>query len=299
VPEVVDLIEIEGAPTYPVRGNMYMLTVAQQDLNIYEVAAGMADPTVDVIERVRVRPIGVSPEEYQRIAHRNMEEAKNTAIVVALSRLGYEVTYTGDGVEVATILEGTPAVDVLQVGDVIVAVDGSPVSIERDAITLIQSRQIGDTITLTVLRNGEKLDVEVTLIEHVEQKGRPMVGFGAVTHNLTYEFPIEVDIDSTNIGGPSAGFMYALTLMNLLTPEDLTKGHRIAGTGTIASDGTVGPIGGIRQKIEAAEAAGAEYVFVPADNWDEALTGTYDRIELVKVATLDDALEFLAQLAEA
>lgn len=296
VPEVVSLVEIEGAPTYPVKGNMYMLTVFQQDLNLYEVAAGMADPTVEVIERTAVRPVGQSPEEYQRIAHRNMEESKQTAIYVALTRLGYDVTYTGDGVEVATILEGTPAAEALQVGDVIVAIDGEPVSIERDAITRIQSHQIGDTITLTVLRNGEKLDVPVTLVEHTQQKGRPMVGFGAVTHNLTYQFPIQVSIDSTNVGGPSAGMMYTLTVMNLLTPDDLTKGHLIAGTGTIASDGTVGPIGGVKQKVEAAEAAGAEYVLVPEENYEEALGAIYERVQIVSVHTIDDAIAFLDSL---
>jgi len=298
VPEVISLITVEGAPTYPVQGNLYMLTVSQQDINAYELLAAWADPTVDVLDRAAVRPVGQSPEEYQRVAQHDMLESKNTAILVALNHLGYDVTYIGDGVEVATILEGTPADGALELGDVITAIDGDRVSLARDAVTLITSHGIGDTITVTLDRGGQTLDVPITLVEHTQEKGRPMVGFGAVTHNLTYDFPIQVDIDSTNIGGPSAGMMYSLAVIDLLTPDDITKGHRIAGTGTIGSDGTVGPIGGIRQKAEGAEAAGAEYILVPEANYDEALTADVGDVQIVPVQTIDDALEFLAGLEE-
>lgn len=299
VPEVVSLITIEGAETYPVKGNLYMLTVSQQDINVYELLAAWEDPTVDVLDREVVRPVGQSPEEYQRQAHRDMEESKNTAIYVALSRLGYDVSFTGDGVEVTTVIEGTPAEKTLKVGDVITAIDGDPVKIARDAVTLITKHKIGDTITLTIERDGQTVDVPVTLVEHTQEKGRPMVGFGASTHNLTYEFPIDVEIDSTNIGGPSAGLMYTLSVMDLLTPDDLTKGHRIAGTGTIASDGTVGPIGGVRQKVEGAEAAGAEYILVPQENYEKALTAPVKNVQIVSVGSVDDALAFLDTLPEA
>lgn len=299
VPEVVSLISVDGAETYPVKGNLYMLTVSQQDLNAYDLVAAWADPTVDVLDRAVVRPVGQSPEEYQRVAQRDMLESKNTAILVALERLGENVVYRGEGVEVATILEGTPADGTLQVGDVITAIDGNRVSLARDAITQITSHGIGETIVLTVQRDGSPLDVPITLIEHTQEKGRPMVGFGAVTHNLTYEFPFQVDIDSTNIGGPSAGMMYTLAVIDLLTPDDITKGHRIAGTGTIASDGTVGPIGGVRQKAEGAEAAGAEYLLVPEANYQEALTADVTGMQIVPVSNVDDALSFLSGLPQA
>ncbi|GBD85305.1 lon protease [bacterium BMS3Abin02] len=299
VPEVVSLITVEGAQTYPVRGNLYMLTVSQQDINAYELLAAWADPTVDVLDRTAVRPVGQSPEEYQRVAQRDMLESKNTAILVALDRLGYDVTYTGDGVEVATILKGTPADGALELGDVITAINGKPVELARDAVALITAHAIGDTITLTVERGDQTIDVPITLVEHTQEKGRPMVGFGAVTHNLTYDFPIQVDIDSTNIGGPSAGMMYTLAVIDVLTPDDITKGHRIAGTGTIASDGSVGPIGGIRQKVEGAEAAGAEYILVPKANYEEALTAHVTGVQIIPVQTIDDALEFLSSLPNA
>jgi len=123
-----------------------------------------------------------------------------------------------------------------------------------------------------------------------------MVGFGAATYNLRYVFPIDVEIDSTNIGGPSAGMMYTLAVIDVLTPDDITNGHRIAGTGTISSDGSVGAIGGVRQKVEGAAAAGAEYILVPKDNYEDALTADVSGAQIVSVTTIDDALSFLASL---
>jgi len=108
--------------------------------------------------------------------------------------------------------------------------------------------------------------------------------------------PIDVRIDSRNIGGPSAGMMYALAVMDLLTEGDLTGGNRVAGTGTIRFDETVGPIGGVRQKVYAARGIGADYVLVPAENFEDALTAAGDGIVVVSISTLQDALDFLSSL---
>jgi PDZ domain-containing protein len=298
VPEIVSLITVDGAETYPVKGNLYMLTVSQQDVNPYELLAAWGDPTVDVLDRAVVRPVGQSPEEYQRIAQNDMIESKDTAVYVALTHLGYDVTYKGEGVQVATVLEDTPAASVLQVGDVITAIDGQPVSLARDAVADIQAHAIGDTITLTIQRGDQTIDAPVTLVPNTQDATRPMVGFGARTYNLQYVFPFDVEIDSTNIGGPSAGMMYTLAVMDVLTPDDITKGHRIAGTGTISSDGSVGAIGGARQKVEGAAAAGAEYILVPKDNYEDALTADVSGVQIVPVTTIDDALSFLASLPD-
>jgi PDZ domain-containing protein len=126
-----------------------------------------------------------------------------------------------------------------------------------------------------------------------------MVGFGPATSNPRFVFPIDVEIDSSNIGGPSAGMMYTLAIMNVLTPEDITHGLRIAGTGTITTNGEVGPIGGIRQKVVGATLSGAEYILVPEANYEEALTVDIESAEIVAVSTIDDALDFLATLEPA
>ena len=298
-PEVVDLLTVEGAEQYAVEGDLYMLTVSQQDLNVYELLAAVADPQVDVLERTAVRPIDVTQEEYQRQSRERMDESKVAAISVALDRVGYDVTVEGDGVEVVSVLEGTPAEGVLEAGDIITAINGKRVFVSTDAVAEISTHAIGDTITLTVSRGEDTLEVPITLTEHTQNKGQPMVGFGPMTYNPRFIFPIDVDIDSSNIGGPSAGMMYALAIINVLTPEDLTHGLRIAGTGTISTNGDVGPIGGVRQKVVGATQSGAQYILVPEANYEEALTAEIEGAEIVAVATIDDALDFLAGLEPA
>ena len=295
-PEVIDLLTVEGAEQYPVGGDLYMLTVSQQGLNVYELVAAVADPHVDVLERTAVRPIDVTEEEYQRQSRERMDESKVAAISVALDRLGYDVTVEGDGVEVVSVLEGTPAEGALVAGDVITAINGQPVYVGPDAVAEISTNEIGDTIILTVSRGQDIVEVPITLVEHTQNKGQPMVGFGPATFNPRYVFPIDVEIDSSNIGGPSAGMMYTLAIMNVLTPEDITHGLRIAGTGTITTNGDVGPIGGIRQKVVGATLSGAEYILVPEANYEEALTADIESAEIIAVNTIDDALEFLASL---
>ena len=164
---------------------------------------------------------------------------------------------------------------------------------------VIRSYAIGDTITLSGIRNDEPFEATLILGAHPDLEGAPMVGVVFDTVNLSLDLPVDVQVDSQNIGGPSAGLTYALTVIDLLTADDLTKGHVIAATGTIRFDGTVGAIGGVRQKVYAARAIGAEIVFVPTNNYDDALTAAGDEIEIVSVATLQDALDRLDELSPA
>ncbi len=276
-----------------------MLTVSLQEVNVFEYAESVIDPAIDLVEREVIRPADVSPDEFRRANRAAMEGSKQTAIAVALSFLGYDVTYEGEGVYVAAVLEGTPADGVLQAGDIIRAVDGVEVSIRDDGISEITEHAVGDTITLTIDRDGQIIDVQVTLVEHATNPGRPMVGFEAQTYNERIDLPFEIDIDTQNIGGPSAGLMYTVAIIDLLTEEDLTGNRVIAGTGTINSFGEVGAIGGVRQKVVAAEAAGASVMLVPQSNFAEAQTAPANGIELIPVATLEDAVEALRQLAAA
>ncbi len=297
--DVTDFVQLADDEVVPPEGELYMLTVVLQEVNVFEYALAAVDPAVDLVERERIRPHEISREEQREINLRSMNESKTTAILVALEKLGYDVTLTGDGVLVSSLLEGVPAAEVLQEGDIIIAVDGVTVMLAPDGVAEITSHEIGDIITLTVLRGEETLDVDVPLIQHTEFEDRPMVGFLAETANPRFEFPFDIDIDSQNIGGPSAGLMYTLAVMDVLSEDDLTKGWRIAGTGTISSDGTVGAIGGIRQKVVAAQDAGAQYIFVPVSNLEAARSIVDDDVELIAVESLDEALEFLDQLPHA
>jgi len=293
VSDVEDLIEVVDQPTFSPAGDLYMLTVSLQEVNIFEFAHGYFDSSIDLVEREIIRPSDVSPDEFRRANRDAMDDSKDTAISVALQYLGYDVHDAGEGVLVSGVIEDTPADGVLETGDVIVEVGGVPVTIRDDGINAIVANEIGDTVTLAVQRDGETFEVDVTLVEHTQEPGRPMVGFQADTYNRTIVFPFAVNIDSQNVGGPSAGLMYTLTIVDLLTDDDLTGGHVIAGTGTIASDGSVGAIGGIRQKVVAAQAAGAEFILVPEANYDDALEMKADDVEIFSVQTLDDAIEVL------
>ena len=284
---------------YEVEGEMFFLTVALREANIFEYAAGLLNPKVEVAPRQNIRPSGVSPEDLRRENLARMEQSKTDATFVALTKLGYEPTYTGTGALVIETVPDSAADGVLVTDDVIVAIDGTEVAFRSDVIDALAEREVGDTVTLTVQRvvegsdDIEVVDVDIVLGAHTDDPGRPMVGVLLDNSPPITEFPVEVDTDTQNIGGPSAGMMFTLEIMNQLTEQDLTNGRRVAGTGTIARDGTVGGIGGIQQKVYGAVDAGAAVVLVPASNYEDALAAAGDDIEVVRVETIDDALEYL------
>jgi len=297
VEEVADLISIGDVPVYDTNGDLYLLTVGLREVNVFEFIEADLDPKVDLWGSEWVRPRGTTQEQVTRSNLEAMNQSIDTAVYVALTRLGYHVTFTGEGITILEVVPGSPADGVLQVGDVITQVAGRSVFTTDDASNEIRSHEVGDVISLVGTRNGEPLNVSVTLARHPDLEGTPMVGVVLDTVNLDLNLPIDLQVDSRNIGGPSAGMMYALTVLDLLTEEDLLKGHRIAGTGTISFDETVGAIGGVRQKVYAARSVGAEYVLVPTGNYEEALTAAGKGITVVAVGTLQDALDFLDGLA--
>jgi len=297
VEAVADLVAVSDAETFESDGEFYLLTVGLREVNAFEwFEAEFLDDRVDLIARDVIRPPGVTQEQVTRSNLEAMDESIDTAIFVALGRLGFEVGFLGEGVEVLQVVEDTPADGVLEVGDQFTTVSGLAVQTSDQAAQAIRAFGIGDTVVLGGTRGGEPFEAEITLIAHPDIEGAPMVGVVFDTINLTMDLPVDVTVDSRNIGGPSAGMTYALTLIDLLTPNDLTKGHVIAGTGTIRFDESIGAIGGVRQKVFAARAVGADTVFVPAANYDDALTAAGDGIEIVPVEVLQDALDHLAGL---
>jgi len=281
-------------------------------VNVLEYVAAQLNREVDLSPRENIRPAGTTQEQLRDQNLNLMNQSKQNAIYVALTELGYDVVFEGSGARVTAFTEVSAAGGVLEPGDVIVAVDGTPVEFLDDAMSLLGGRAPGDTVELTIERPvddpdvaSERKVVEITLIpyralneddELIEDPDRGMVGVFLENGETEIVFPVEVDIDSQNIGGPSAGMMFTLEIMNQLTEEDLTKGNRIAGTGTIRQDGTVGAIGGIKQKVYGAIDASAVYVLVPDGNYDEAILAAGDDITVVRVVTIDDALNFLATL---
>jgi PDZ domain-containing protein len=212
-------------------------------------------------------------------------------VAVALRHLGYELVPTE--VVVNDFVEDVPAASVLELGDSIEEIDGTPISSVSDIRSVLEGLEVGDTLEMTISRDGEETTVTVELAEREDEPGAPMIG--VMLGELT-EPPFPVSIEAGDVGGPSAGMMHTLAIIDTLTEGELTGGNVIAGTGTISLDGSVGSIGGIRQKVVAAEAAGADYILVPEGNYESALTAERESIEIVPVATIDDAIDFLESL---
>ncbi len=293
VEDVTDLLTVDGE-TYEADGVLSFLTITADEVNVFEYIEAAFDDEVDLRPRDRVRPDDISPEEFQRLNLASMEESQRAAVYVALTELGLEST--GRGALVTDLVDDTPAVGLFAPGvDTIVAVNGEPVTVAEEAVDIVSQFGPGDTVTVTVQHGegGETRDIDIVLAPSPEDPERGVIGVFLTT---AIEFPVDVTFASGNIGGSSAGLMWTLGIMNLLTPEDLTKGHRVAGTGTIRFDGTVGSIGGVRQKIFAARDAGAQYALVPTGNFEDAERAADGEIEVVAVDSIDDALSFFDSL---
>jgi Lon-like protease len=294
VSDAADAIQVEGAEVFAPDGELLMLTVLSQDVNVFEAFIAGVDPTIDLVAKERVRPPDETDEEYRTRVLSQMDESQTRAITVALAELGYEMIPRD--VIIGEIVVGLPADGVLELGDIVTSVNGMEVSRATDVTAALEGLAPGDRVTIGVVREGSDREVEVMLAAREDDPDSPIIGI--VLRQLT-EPPFPVAIEAGNIGGPSAGMMHALAIIDTLTPGQLTKGHVIAGTGTIEEDGTVGNIGGIRQKVPAAEAAGATVILVPAGNYEEALTAHRNGIEIVPIATLEEAVAYLEGLEAA
>lgn len=286
-------IEVSNKSTFASSGTLYQLTVRRDEANYFYYFWAKLDNSVDLYEREQILPKGVNPDELNEISRNNMRTSENVAIAVALNSLGYNITTSGDGVLVVGILEDSPVAEKLQKEDLIVMIEDEEVTSVSDFIGKLRTFNIGDIVTISYIRNGELQMFDTKLIEHVEYEGEPMVGFLASTPNEVYEFPFDVDINTGSVGGPSAGLMMALNVYNLLVNEDITKGKTIAGTGTIEIDGSVGPVGGVKQKIIAAKRVGAELVLVPTSNFEEAAQFIDENTEIIPINSFVEALSVI------
>lgn len=293
VSDAADAIIAGGVETYPPEGELLMLTVVSQDVNLFEAMIAGVDPTIDLVRKEAYRQPDESDEDYRKRVLEQMDDSQTRAITVALEYLGYEMVPTD--VLITDLVPNKPAAEVLQIGDSVDWFNGTEVVRSTDLTDALEELEPGDVVDVEVTRDGTIQTVEVELVERGDEEGGAMIGI--IVGELT-EPPFPLSIRAGNIGGPSAGMMHALAIIDTLTPGDMTKGHIIAGTGTIAYDSTVGAIGGVRQKVVAAEAAGAEYVLVPESNYEAALSAPRDSIEVVSIAALQDAIAFLDGLDE-
>lgn len=290
VSDAADAVIVEGTETFDPEGGLIVLTVLSQDINIFEALVAAVDPAVDVLARQVVRRPDESDEDYRRRNLRLMDQATETAVAAALARL--DTSDLPPKIFITGYAADTPAGEVLEIGDRILSLGGIDVEQAGDLAEILADRATGDVVGITVERDGDEVAYQVELAASEDEPDRPLVGI------FVRQLPYWIDVDPGIVGGPSAGLMFTLAIIDVLTEGDLTGGNVVSGTGTIDVDGNVGSIGGIRQKVVAAEAAGANYLLVPEGNYEAAQTAPRTSIELVPVATLDEALAFLGGLPE-
>jgi PDZ domain-containing protein len=223
-----------------------------------------------------------------------MTDSQAKAKVVALERLGYEVEKTPIGAFLEDVDPSYPAADVLKPGMTVVEAGGEPVRTADELVAAITANKPGDELALSVvpLSGGKAQDVVATLGERRGEPGVPALGVSTVDR-VDYGFPFDIRIDTGKVGGPSAGLAFTLAILDRMTPGSLTGGDRMAVTGTIELDGTVGPVGGVDHKTEAAIREGAQVFLVPPEEFELAKETSRGRIQIEQVRTLDEALAAL------
>ena len=276
-----------------------------------ELLAAWINPAVDVKSRDEI--LGTqSPEENRQANLQMMSNSKDSATYQALHRLGYDIPTSGTGAVVASVQDGSPADGKLYSGDVITSVNGQPVSLNSDLVAVVGAQPPGAELTMEVTtldlaelqaaglnelaggrEPGQTRTVQVTLGARPDDPAKGYLGVSTFTHDLSFDFPVQVTIDSGSVGGPSAGLAFTLGVLDVMTPDSITGGLKIATTGTMGLDGRVGPVGGVHQKVVAAKREGVELMLVPRSELDEARRYA-EGLRIEPVDDLSQALQVLA-----
>lgn len=293
--QVNDLIRVPEDREFPPRGRVLMSTVSLSQVNAFEAVFGWLDPDTDVLPEDRV--LGTTPRD--RFTQENlqlMDDSKQVAVVVGLRRLGYAVREHGKGGLLVRVEDGSPAEGRLAQGEVITAVDGRPTSLSQDVVQAVRSHKPGEPVRLEVVGLDGATRVEAIPLGRRGDGAEGFLGVLLRTKEQKFDLPFDVTIDSGTVGGPSAGLAFTLAVMDALSTGELTGGKRVAATGTIEIDGQVGDVGGVAQKTAAVRAAGAHVFLVPENEFAEAKAHAGRSLEVVKVASLDEAIAALAHL---
>lgn len=302
------VLNIAGRKTYPTSGHLNMTTVrvtgADYDMSLVEAVYGWLAGDNIVVPHENLYPNGKTEAESTQENAEEFSQSQQSAKVAALKQLGIPVTAR---VIVSTVVKASPSEGKLHAGDVIKSVDGAAVTAPEDVAKLVTKHKPGEPVEFTIVPAKEAAEAakagnenpattKVTITAgKAEGDGHAIVGIRAGTDHT---FPFTIDIKLADVGGPSAGLMFALGIVDKLTPEDLTGGKFVAGTGTITDEGKVGPIGGIQMKTIGARQAGAEYFLTPAENCASAASHVPDGLTLVKVSTIGDATKALEKISK-
>ncbi len=276
-------------------GRLAFTAVYAQPGTWLDVMNARRSRAAEVVPAEEIRPPGATQEQVNEANKRLIDESKPIAAGVALKAAGYDVSITGEGAEVEGVIAGMPADGVLKQGDIIASVDGRAIQTSSGIVEAVRRHQVGDEVRLGVVRDGQALEVTVGTRTSASEPGRPVIGVTISTYKFDVQLPFPVDVESDSVGGPSAGMMFSLAILDAVTDGDLTRGYFVAGTGTISIDGSIGPIGGAAEKAVAAEEAGAQVFLAPAENVD-AVHRAARAMQVVPVTRFADAVHALCEL---
>lgn len=290
---VVDLtndISIEGVPSRRPEGTFLLVSVRFERLSALKTAAALLNPELDVVPESSFIKPGVSDAEYFRLQKAVFLESQMTAAAAAARASGMPVTLQGQGARISNIFKGSPAQGRLRVGDLITAAGGAPIRVVSDLTALTTLQPAGTVFDLQLVRRGKQLKLKVS---SARLKGFNATGTGigviTTTEGLKVDLPFRVRFRDQDLAGPSAGLVYALTMVDMLGRAEVAGNRVIAASGSIQLDGRVGLVGGLEQKSIAARRAGAQLFLVPKAEIDRVPNGTVRGVE-----SLEDALSVLA-----
>ncbi len=288
------VLQIEGRRTFPTEGHLDLTTVGVQSrLTLVQAIDGWLDRERAVVPREVVYPPGQTDEDVDRQTAEQMEASQNSAVSAAARQLGLR---TAD-VVVDGVAAGAPADGRLREGDVLRTADGRPLRDAADLRSAVTEAGVGSVVRIGYERGGRSAAVDLTT-RVSDDDGEPRPVIGVVTREEPVDAPFDVTITLEDVGGPSAGLMFTLGILDKLGEPSLTGGRYIAGTGEISASGVVGPIGGISQKLIAADAKGADAFLVPEGNCPEAVSNPPSGLPLVSVGSVTEALDALAALRD-
>jgi PDZ domain-containing protein len=291
---VAPLVKVQDGPDFPPRGAVYLCTVSLEHATVLEALRGWLDPTIDVVKEQAIKPKDQTPQQFRATNLEAMATSKEKALGVAFEELGYDAI-KGTGATVTEVVKGSAADGLLVAGDTITAVDGVKTELSGTAVRVLRSHRPGDRVQLTVVPKGGAAKVVTVTVGHDPRDAkRPLLGVSLTTTSVHFDPPFKVDIASDRIGGPSAGLAFTLEVLDVLTKGELTGGHKVAATGTIELDGSVGEVGGVAQKAVAVEAAGVDLFLVPKAEVAEARKHASKKLRIEPVENLQDALRILS-----
>jgi PDZ domain-containing protein len=294
---VAPLVQVKGGkdPTGP--GKIYFDAIIIRRAKLFEKLFPWIHKDATLVPEQSVNPPGVNDAERLKEDLREMTRSQDIAAAVALKHLGYKVVLQPTGARVTDVLPGSPAAKAgLEPTDVIVAVDGRPLRTTPDLRRLISRHKPGEVVRLSVRAPKGLEELRARTVAEPNNGGRPVIGV-LVDQASQVKLPFPVKIDAGSIGGPSAGLAFALDIVQELN-HDITRGHRVAATGEINADGSVGPIGGVKQKIFGARQAGVDVFLVPAGDNAQLARKYQGDVRVIPVKSFQQALRELATLPE-